>query len=63
MNTVISALDTLALALVDHDHVWTDRERQLYERAIGFAIFSSDDYMEIDSSASEKRPTQTPSHR
>ena len=28
------ALDTLALALVDHNHQWTKSERRLYERAI-----------------------------
>lgn len=27
------ALDALGLALVEHGHCWTDRERQLYERA------------------------------
>jgi hypothetical protein len=28
------ALDALALALVDHHHVWTPEQRLLYERAI-----------------------------
>jgi len=28
------ALDALGLALADHDHRWTDGERDLYERAI-----------------------------
>jgi hypothetical protein len=27
------ALDTLALALTKHNHVWTDHERALYEQA------------------------------
>jgi hypothetical protein len=31
---VLSALDTLAFALEDHGHRWTDRERQLYVRAV-----------------------------
>lgn len=29
----MEALDALALALVDHGHVWTDNERRLYEDA------------------------------
>jgi hypothetical protein len=32
--SVREALDTLALALTDHGHVWTDRERSAYERAV-----------------------------
>jgi hypothetical protein len=28
------ALDALGLALANHDHQWTDAERDLYERAI-----------------------------
>lgn len=27
------ALDALAIALVDHGHVWTDKQRKLYEDA------------------------------
>ena len=50
MREVINALDALALALTDHDHVWTDRERQLYERAV--AVATSDDCTETDSLAS-----------
>lgn len=38
-------LDALALALVSHDHDWTDEERQLYELAVAIC----DDCMEIDS--------------
>ncbi|MCC6789340.1 MAG: hypothetical protein IT547_16025 [Hyphomonadaceae bacterium] len=30
----IEALDALALALAEHDHCWTEQERQQYERAI-----------------------------
>lgn len=33
LEIVIQALDALALALVDHKHQWTDKERRLYERA------------------------------
>ena len=31
---IIKALDKLALALAEHNHQWTDRERKLYEKAI-----------------------------
>lgn len=33
-NPILEALDELGLALVDHDHVWTDRQRALYEEAV-----------------------------
>jgi len=58
MSVIVDALDALGLALVDHGHVWTAHQRQLYERAI-----SSADCMEIDLSASAKRPSQMPSSR
>ena len=31
---VLLALDTLAVALVDHDHNWSSEERSLYEEAV-----------------------------
>jgi len=31
---LIEALDALALALTDHNHQWTNKERKLYEKAI-----------------------------
>ena len=34
MRLIVEALDALGLALADHGHVWTDRERQLYESAV-----------------------------
>lgn len=37
-NPILAALDALALALADHVHVWTDRERQLYENAVGYIL-------------------------
>jgi hypothetical protein len=37
MNALARALDALALALSNHDHVWTDEERQLYEIASAMA--------------------------
>ena len=33
-QVIIRALDTLALALTEHHHQWTDTERGLYEEAI-----------------------------
>lgn len=35
-HPILQALDALALALVDHHHVWTERERQLYETAVSY---------------------------
>ena len=29
-----ATLDLMAVALTEHDHVWTDEERQMYEKAI-----------------------------
>lgn len=31
---LIMALDTLGLALVHHNHQWTNKERELYEKAM-----------------------------
>ena len=42
MNVIVDALDTLGLALVEHGHVWTARQRQLYERAISLSRKGSD---------------------
>lgn len=33
-NVILDALDLLGLALVEHNHAWTDREKQLYEDAV-----------------------------
>ena len=35
-NPLLEALDALAVALADHKHVWTDRERLLYETASAY---------------------------
>ena len=35
-NPLVDALDALGLALVRHKHVWTDRERELYETALDY---------------------------
>lgn len=34
MDVAIHALDALGLALSNHGHHWTERERTLYEQAI-----------------------------
>lgn len=33
---VMTALDEIALALAEYHHVWTDRQRALYERALAY---------------------------
>jgi len=52
MKIIVDALDALGLALAEHGHVWTDRERQLYEVALATAC---DDYTETDWWASATR--------
>jgi hypothetical protein len=32
-NLILGALDSLALALAEHDHIWTQGERAIYEEA------------------------------
>tara|TARA_R110001599_G_scaffold12011_1_gene56358 strand:+ start:596 stop:793 length:198 start_codon:yes stop_codon:yes gene_type:complete len=39
-HPIQEALDSLALALCDHAHEWTDRERQLYETAVSYITSS-----------------------
>ena len=35
-NPLVDALDALGLALASHMHVWTDREKTLYELALTY---------------------------
>ena len=35
-NPLLEALDAIGLALAEHNHVWTDREKMLYETAVGY---------------------------
>ena len=35
-HPILDALDALALALTDHGHEWTERERSLYETATSY---------------------------
>lgn len=37
-HPILEALDSLALALVEHGHTWTDREYDLYETAVGYIL-------------------------
>jgi len=39
VQTIITALDKLAVTLTTYEHQWTDEERNLYEKAI--AILTS----------------------
>jgi hypothetical protein len=34
---VVGALDSLGVALADHDHQWTEGERAIYEKAVEIA--------------------------
>ena len=36
-HLIVGALDTLAVALTEHGHIWTDGERAIYEQAIAAA--------------------------
>ena len=38
-NPLLEALDALAFALSNHKHVWTDKERMLYETAVAYLGF------------------------
>ena len=50
MDTIIvkQAIDTLALALTNHSHVWTVMERTLYENAIAICDADSEGYITCD---------------
>lgn len=37
-HPILEALDTLAVALTDHHHVWSGREVALYETAVGYIL-------------------------
>ncbi len=49
---ILKALDELALALANHGHKWTRKERTLYERSVKTLVSSpSTSRTETDSSA------------
>lgn len=37
-HPILEALDTLAVALTDHGHEWTTKEKKLYEVAVSYII-------------------------
>lgn len=39
-NPIVRALDTLALALTDHNHIWSEQEKSLYETAIAYCGYT-----------------------
>ena len=49
---IVGALDSLGVALADHDHEWTVGERTIYEEAIKILTASSLCRMDSDSSVS-----------
>jgi hypothetical protein len=50
-QVVLSCLDSLAVSLTEHDHQWSDQQRQDYEAAV--ALLTSDGCRETGSSASD----------
>jgi hypothetical protein len=49
-NLIQGALDTLALALAEHDHTWTEGEKAIYEEASAFLGNESYDFIEVEES-------------
>lgn len=47
VSPILMALDALGVALADHGHTWTDRERNLYETAV--------EYLTVESEADKAR--------
>lgn len=33
-DLILGALDSLAIALTEHEHEWTEGEREIYEQAV-----------------------------
>ncbi|SRR6266404_4837466 len=48
---IVGALDSLGVALADHDHEWTVGERTIYEEAVKLLTASSPSRMAVDLSA------------
>lgn len=38
IDLIIGALDSLAVALADHGHKWTEGEREIYERSLSILL-------------------------
>lgn len=43
-NPILAALDALGVALADHGHTWTERERSLYETAVTYLTCGGTDF-------------------
>lgn len=46
-STILSCLDSLAIALTEHEHQWTAEQRKAYEESV--AVLTTSDCMETDS--------------
>jgi hypothetical protein len=60
---LIGALDSLGVALADHDHEWTVGERTIYEEAINLLTASSQCRMAADCAAQATFPASQPENR
>jgi hypothetical protein len=54
---ILGALDSMAVALTDHGHCWTEGEREIYEQAIA-CLTSSADCRATDCEVLGKCPSQ-----
>ncbi len=59
-NDGLTALDALALALVEHGHVWTALERKLYEIAIKGMLAAALMWIPMDAHAANKETGPAP---
>jgi hypothetical protein len=39
MQKILEALDAMGVALADHGHNWTEKERRLYEDSVSLLLF------------------------
>jgi len=62
-QAVLGALDSLGVALADHDHEWTVGERTIYEEAIKVVTASSPCRKAADSAAPMTRLALQPASR
>ena len=57
-RVISEALNALGLALVEHGHKWTNRQRQLYERAISYAGYTDSDLSVLETNQYPKRESE-----
>lgn len=48
LNLILGALDSLGVALAEHDHQWTEGERAIYEKAVEIVQSRAAQSSEID---------------